>query len=99
VAYGSDLDRVRDLLLEIADDNDRVLEPPSPHVRLQSFGDKRHQHGTGGLDHDPEEGEANLRSELNWAIWGAFQRERIEIPFPQRVIHMAGQAACRQLSD
>jgi len=40
---------------------------------------------------DPEAGEPNLRSDLNWAIWAAFQRENIEIPYPQRVIHLQGK--------
>lgn len=91
VAYGSDLGRVRDLLLEIADGNDRVLETPAPQVRLQSFGENGINLELVVWIRDPEEGEANLRSQLNWSVWGTFQRERIEIPFPQRVIHMAGQ--------
>ncbi|MBK9327182.1 MAG: mechanosensitive ion channel [Hydrogenophilales bacterium] len=91
VAYGSDLGRVRDLLLEIADGNDRVLETPVPQVRLQSFGENGINLELVVWIRDPEEGEANLRSQLNWSVWGTFQRERIEIPFPQRVIHVAGQ--------
>ena len=37
---------------------------------------------------DPEEGQMNLRSDLNWAIWQAFREAAIEIPFPQRVVHI-----------
>jgi small-conductance mechanosensitive channel len=92
VAYGSDLERVRDLLLEIAAGNDRVQDAPSPRVRLQSFGDNGINLELVVWIQDPEEGEANLRSDLNWAVWTAFRREGIEIPFPQRVIHMAGKA-------
>lgn len=39
---------------------------------------------------DPEEGQLNLRSDLYWAIWTAFKQAGIEIPFPQRVVHLAG---------
>lgn len=41
---------------------------------------------------DPEAGQANLRSDLNWAIWQAFTEGGVEIPFPQRVVHLAGGA-------
>lgn len=89
VAYNTDLERVRALLLEIASGHERVLAAHEPRVRLKHFGEN-------GIDlelvvwiADPEEGEFNLRSDLNWEIWAAFQREGIEIPFPQRVIHQA----------
>jgi len=89
VAYKTDLERVRELLLEIASGHARVLKTPEPRVRLKHFGDN-------GIDlelviwiSDPEESEFNLRSDLNWRIWAAFKREGVEIPFPQRVIHQA----------
>jgi small-conductance mechanosensitive channel len=91
VAYSSNLERVRDLLLDIAADNDRVLDSPAPKVRLKNFGEN-------GVDlelvvwiTDPEEGEFNLRSDLNWRIWAVFKREGVEIPFPQRVLHHAAR--------
>ena len=89
VAYHSNLEQVRDVLLGIAASHERVLKSRVPQVRLKNFGEN-------GIDlelvlwiADPEEGEFNLRSDLNWAIWGAFKRENIEIPFPQRVLHQA----------
>jgi small-conductance mechanosensitive channel len=82
VAYGSDLGRVRDLLLEIAAANDRVLETPAPQVRLQSFGENGINLELVVWIRDPEEGEANLRSELNWSVWGAFQRGTDRNPLP-----------------
>ncbi len=89
VAYGSDLDRVKAIMLEAAAGNDRVLQKPAPAVLLRSFGES-------GIDMElavwidtPEAGELALRSDLNWAIWEGFQRAGIEIPFPQRVVHLA----------
>ncbi len=89
VAYDSDLERVRSLLLDILQQHERVLDTHAPKVRLKNFGEN-------GIDlelavwiADPEEGEANLRSDLNWQIWTVFKREGIEIPYPQRVIHQA----------
>ncbi len=89
VAYSSDLEYVRSLMLEIVRQHERVLDTHEPKVRLKNFGEN-------GIDlelalwiADPEEGEANLRSDLNWQIWTVFKREGIEIPYPQRVIHHA----------
>ncbi|OYY95594.1 MAG: hypothetical protein B7Y41_03595 [Hydrogenophilales bacterium 28-61-23] len=88
VAYSCDLERVRALLLEIAAAHERVLEHPEPKVRLKQFGES-------GIDlelviwiTDPEEGEFNLRSDLNWQIWAAFKRENVEIPYPHRVVYL-----------
>jgi len=89
VAYGSDLDQVRRLMLAAAVDHAKVLAKPAPVVLLRGFGEN-------GIDMElaiwidtPDEGELLLRSELNWAIWEAFRREGIDIPFPQRVVHLA----------
>jgi len=90
VAYGSDLDRVRQLMLAAAAAHPKVLKTPGPAVLLKGFGES-------GIDMElavwlntPDEGERLLRSDLNWAIWEAFQAANIEIPYPQRVLHMAG---------
>lgn len=91
VAYGTDLHRVREVLLGIAGANARVLQAPVPRARLNGFGDNGLNMELVVWIDDPEESEQNLRCELNWAIWEAFQKERIEIPFPQRVVHMAAQ--------
>ena len=89
VDYGSDLERVKAVMLEAAAGNDRVLREPAPVVLLKNFGES-------GIDMElavwidtPEAGELLLRSDLNWAIWEGFQRAGIEIPFPQRVVHLA----------
>lgn len=89
VAYGSDLYRVRQIMLAAAQGNERVMAEPPPAVFLKAFGES-------GIDMElavwidtPEAGELVLRSDLNWAIWEAFQAAGIEIPFPQRVVHMA----------
>lgn len=89
VGYGSDLEKVKAIMLEAAAGNDRVLRDPVPAVLLKNFGEN-------GIDMElalwidtPEAGELVLRSEINWAIWEGFRREGIEIPFPQRVVHLA----------
>ena len=88
VSYQSDLRTVEKLLIEIARDNGRVMQSREPTVRLMGFGEN-------GIDlrlvvwaNHPEEGQIALISDINWKIWETFQREGIEIPFPQRVIHI-----------
>ena len=39
---------------------------------------------------DPENGQLNVRSEVNLAILGTLQRAGVEIPYPQRVVRMQG---------
>jgi small-conductance mechanosensitive channel len=92
VAYGSDLDRVKRVLLEALDKVGGTLSEPKPQVQLTRFGDN-------GIDLDlvfwndhPEAGMLKLRSDINWAIWEGLQREGIVIPYPQRVVHMANEA-------
>ncbi len=85
VAYDTDLDRARTVLL-IAARQDRVAAQPQPQVLIKGFGEN-------GIDlelvfwiGDPEEGLGLLKSNIYWAIWEAFKREGIRIPYPQRVI-------------
>jgi len=92
VAYGSDLERVRDILLDIAGRAERVQHEPPPSVRLLDFGESGINMALTVWIADPEEGELNLRSDLNWTIWAAFKREHIEFPFPQRVVHLAARS-------
>lgn len=92
VAYGSNLERVRELMLDAARGHAKVLQTPGPAVFLKNFGESGIDMELAVWINTPDEGERVLRSDLNWAIWRAFQKEGIEIPFPQRVVHMAGGA-------
>ncbi len=88
VAYGSDLERVRSIMLNAAQDHHKVLKTPGPAVLLKNFGESGIDMELAVWINTPDEGERLLRSDLNWAIWESFQREGIEIPYPQRVVHI-----------
>jgi small-conductance mechanosensitive channel len=88
VAYGSDVDLVTRILEEVAATADHVLERPAPEVRFNEFGDSSLNFELLVWSDDPP-GHLKLRSRLNYAIDAAFRRHDIEIPFPQRVVHMA----------
>ena len=88
VAYGADLNKVREIMLAAAANHPRVISSQEPRVLLTGFGDNGINMELRIWMMDPEEGLGRLKSDINWAIWEAFQREGIEIPFPQRVVHM-----------
>ncbi len=92
VAYSADLDRARAIMLA-ASVHPRVLEDPEPRVLLAGFGDNGINLELRVWITDPEEGLMRLKSDINWAIWEGFQMEGIEIPYPQRVIHLAQPAS------
>ena len=88
VSYQSDLERVMALMEEAAAAHPRVLKEPPPRAFLKSFGDSGIDLELGLWINDPEEGQLNLKSDLNLAIWRAFSKEGIEIPYPQREIRI-----------
>jgi small-conductance mechanosensitive channel len=92
VSYQSDLERVMALMEETAAAHPRVLKEPPPKAFLKNFADNGIDLELGVWINDPEESQLNLKSELNLAIWQAFRREGIEIPYPQREVRMVGAA-------
>jgi len=88
VAYDSDVDLVQRLLQEAALAQDRVMRDPAPSAALSAFGADGLEFTLGYWMMDPENGQLNLRSQINLAILAALRAHRIGIPFPQRVVHM-----------
>jgi len=87
VAYGSNVEQVRGLLMEAAQAQGRVLTEPAPSVALTAFGADGLEFTIGYWIADPENGQMGVKSDINMAILKAFEEHRIEIPFPQRVVH------------
>lgn len=88
VSYSSDLDQVTEILLRCANVSKRVLRSPKPTVWLRDFGESSVNFEIRVWIRDPEDGIANVRSEVLRAVWDAFKDGGIQIPFPQRDIHM-----------
>lgn len=88
VAYDSDVDRVRELLVQAALAQERVLKDPTPNAALSAFGADGLEFTLGYWMRDPENGQLNLRSDINLAILKSLRAHGIEIPYPQRVVHM-----------
>jgi small-conductance mechanosensitive channel len=89
VAYGSDVDKVEELLLGIAVSHPEILEDPEPRVRFRTFGES-------GLDlellswiREPVH-RGRLRHLLFKEIYKCFAQEGIEIPYPKRDVYLRG---------
>lgn len=87
VAYDSDLDKVLEALLAVAREEKTVMEKPAPDVLLDSFGDSSWNMILRVWIPDPF-GHHKMRSNLNCAIVRKFREVDIEIPFPQRDLHI-----------
>ncbi len=87
VAYGSDIDQVIATLTRVAADNEDIVGSPEPRVRFRTFGDSSLDFELlGWIDRPVDRG--RVKHELNCAIYEAFRDGGIEIPFPQRDLHV-----------
>lgn len=95
VGYQTDIDACLDLLVNVAAGFPRVLKDPPPRALLTRFEADGFEVELGFWIGDPENGRGNLLSDVNRAIWRAFQQHRIEIPYPQRELRFSGSPAFR----
>ncbi len=87
VAYGSNVQKVREILLDVAEKNEQVSDFPEPNVIFRDF-------GSSSLDFElrcytPDVmSRLRVASDLRFKIERRLREEGIEIPFPQRVVHL-----------
>ncbi|MEX0346784.1 MAG: mechanosensitive ion channel domain-containing protein [Rhizobiaceae bacterium] len=92
VAYGSDVHRVREILIDLASTHELVIKNPEPAVIFMDF-------GASSLDFQLRmylydiSNVMVVQNDLRFAIYDAFAKEGIEIPFPQRDINIKGDLA------
>ena len=87
VAYGSDVEKVREILLDCAKKSDMVSKRPSPVVFFTDFGDSSLEFDLNFWVLDTWNIEPT-KSNIRFDIDKAFRENNISIPFPQRVVHM-----------
>lgn len=86
VAYGTDTSLVKKILLQATNEHKDILKTPEPIVFFEDFGDSSLQFKVIYSINDSFSG-AIPRSDLRFRIDELFRENKIEIPFPQRVIH------------
>jgi potassium efflux system protein len=92
VAYGSDVNKVREALIAAGASHPHVLHDPAPSVFLKAFGESAIEFElvvwSSEMSHRP----SRFKSDLNFAIEEKFREAGIEIPFPQRDLHIRSGA-------
>jgi len=87
VGYDSDEALVMRLLIAAAVGQERVLPEPGPGANLTNFGADGLEFTLNYWIADPENGQQNIRSQINLAILKSLRENHVDIPYPQRVIH------------
>ncbi|MBT8321023.1 MAG: mechanosensitive ion channel [Eudoraea sp.] len=92
VAYGSDVQKVTQLLMDCAMQHPGVLKSPEPFVVFEDFGDSALLFGLKFHVSDSFNSPI-IKSELRYKIDQAFRENQVTIPFPQRDVHLYQNAA------
>ena len=87
VAYGSDVRLVEKLLLQAAGEQENVLDDPAPRVDFLNFGDSAIELRLLYWIPDPTP-RTRIKSAINFRIYELFREYNVEIPFPQRDLHV-----------
>ena len=90
VAYGSDIDEVEQILVNVAISNTGICDTPTPLTRFRAFGDSSLDFELLAWVNKPVL-RGRLEHELNREVYKAFNKAGIVIPFPQQDIHIKTQ--------
>lgn len=88
VSYKSDVNKVIDLAFQAIKATPRILKTPEPQCFLTGFGDSSVDFEIRAWINDPINGMTNIKSDLLLNLWNIFKQNNIEIPFPQRDLHI-----------
>lgn len=88
VSYNSDMQLVQKLLFKAVQESPRILKRPAPKVWMLEFGDNSVNWEIRAWINDPQEGIGNIQGDVMMRIWNLFKENEIEIPFPQRDLHL-----------
>ena len=87
VAYGSDVEKVKQLLLQVATEHPKVLRNPKPDVLFMDFADSALMFRLVFTIKDSF-AQLKIKSDLRFAIDKKFREHKVQIPFPQRDVHV-----------
>ncbi|MCC6915141.1 MAG: mechanosensitive ion channel [Rhodospirillaceae bacterium] len=91
VSYSSDPHHIRKLAIAAAQGAKRISPEPPPVCHLTAFGDSSVDFVLRFWISDPENGVTNIKGEVYLALWDAFKVNKIDIPYPHRVVIMPGE--------
>ena len=95
ISYDDDPEEGLAILLSCANASPRVLNDPAPVARLTAFADSGINLELRVWICDPENGFANVKSDINLAVWKKFKAAGITIPYPQRDLHIKQMPAAK----
>jgi small-conductance mechanosensitive channel len=99
VSYQADMELAEKLMLDAAKSCPRVLGTPPPVVWMKAFGDNAVQFAIQCWIQDPEEGVGNVQSAVLKQVWALFKEHGIELPYPQRDLHLRGSAEFERIIE
>ena len=88
VGYDSDVAQVQRILVDAALSVPRVLREPAPAARLERLGADGLEFHLSYWIEDPSRGQPAVRSDVHIAMLAGLRAEGVEIPYPQRVVHI-----------
>jgi len=88
VAYGTDIEKVRDLLLEVAAADPDILKNPAPEVLFVGYGDSSINFELAVWSTMVADKPLRFKSRIYYAMHKTLEAHKIEIPFPQRDLHL-----------
>jgi len=86
VAYGTDVRALQPTLVEAMRRIPRIIDDPAPSVLLSSFAADGMELTLQFWIRDAENGQGNVRSDVNLAVLAVLNEAKIEIPYPQRIV-------------
>ncbi|MGZ2259998.1 mechanosensitive ion channel family protein [Roseobacter sp. A03A-229] len=90
IAYDADVGLALKLCIEAAGETNRILKDPKPNCLMREFGDSSINIELRFWINDPENGVANVTSDVMLRVWEKFQTNGVEVPFPQRDLNVKG---------
>jgi len=88
VAYGTDTQKLRRLMLEVANEHPKALKEPKPELFFVGFGESSMNFELGVWSAEMANSPRRFRSELYYAIEKKLRENQIEIPFPKRDVRL-----------
>ncbi len=98
ISYKSNPRQAAQLCVDAAMETDRVLQDPEPRCNVIGFGDSSVNMELRIWIDDPTQGRGNVVNDVYLNIWDKFHEEGIEIPFPQRDLHLQSVLGEKEIS-